>query len=153
MGAATSVGVPQEHMLAASIGIALARALDEPSMKLSLVAPMRDGQGEDLAIANLVTVRHVSVHFRGRSLVSVVLELSRRLRARDWTLCDILVDDGDRCFLNIHGMPAFDCGVTPVVEVVDTTLDPTKLVRNIAEMVVAQEAEDAWTLPKPSLHA
>merc|ERR1712238_307245 len=59
--------------------------------------------------------------------------------------CDALVDDGDRVFINVRGIPVFD-GATPVIEKVDTKRKPTKFVRNYIEMFADQESLEQWTL-------
>merc|ERR1711879_1096953 len=67
-----------------------------------------------------------------------------RLRRREWELCDVLGDDGDRVFINVRGIPKFD-GARPVMEAVDTKRRPTTRVRNFIEMVCDQETSEQWT--------
>merc|ERR1712190_320844 len=144
--AATAIGIPFEHILAASIGMAIGRVMELSHVKLSLIAPMRDGPGEDQAIGNLVSCRHIDFQIKGKTLLAAVLDLSRRLRAREWRITDFLTDDADRIFLNIIGLPNLQCGATPIIEHINTKIAATKNVRNIAEMIVAQEEAEQWSM-------
>mmetsp|Transcript_1407 Transcript_1407/g.3125 ORF Transcript_1407/g.3125 Transcript_1407/m.3125 type:complete len:146 (-) Transcript_1407:96-533(-) len=105
---------------------------------------MRDGRGDNRAVANLATIRHMSSWVGGgRSLLAVALELSGRLRRRDWSFCDVLNDDGDRLSINVRSIPGFR-GAHPVMESVDTTRRPTRFVRNLVEMFADQESAESW---------
>lgn len=140
------LGAPADHLLVVALAAAFGQISGRADVKLSLIVPMRDARGENQVVANLATTRHLSIFIGGgRSLVSVALELSARLRRREWTLCDVLGDDGDRFFINVRGIPGFE-GATPVMEAVDTARKPTRFVRNLIEMFADQETADSWTL-------
>jgi len=140
------VGVPGDHLLVAALTAAFAQISRRTEVKLSLIAPMRDARGENQVVANLATTRHLSVGIGGgRSLLAVALELSTRLRRREWALSDVLGDDGDRFFINVRSIPGFE-GACPVMEAVDTARRPTRFVRNLVEMFADQETPESWTL-------
>jgi len=140
------VGVSPDHLLVTALAVAFGETAQQSEVKLSLIVPMRDDRGENQVVANLASTRHLSVWAApGRPLLEVALELSGRLRRRDWQLCDILGDDGDRLLINVRGIPAF-AGATPVMESVDTSRKPTRFVRNVVEMFADQESEESWTL-------
>lgn len=143
--ASTGTGIPTDHLLVAALAASLGSAAKLDEVKLTLIVPMRDGPGHGQAVANLASTRHLSVWIRSRSLFDIALELSSRFRRRDWHMCHLLDDDGDRLFINLRGIPAFD-GATPVIEPQDTTRRPTRFVRNIVEMFADQETLHSWTL-------
>ncbi|CAK9096541.1 Hypothetical protein (Fragment), partial [Durusdinium trenchii] len=143
--ASTGTGIPTDHLLVAALAASLGSAAKLDEVKLTLIVPMRDGPGHGQAVANLASTRHLSVWTRSRSLFDIALELSSRFRRRDWHMCHLLDDDGDRLFINLRGIPAFD-GATPVIEPQDTTRRPTRFVRNIVEMFADQETLHSWTL-------
>ncbi|CAE7278016.1 unnamed protein product [Symbiodinium pilosum] len=143
--AAGVTGVPTDHLLVAALAAALSAAAGLAEVKLSLIVPMRDGPGHGQAVANLASTRHLSVWVHGRSLIEIALDLSMRFRRRDWQISQLLDDDGDRLFINLRSIPAFD-GASPVIEPQDTTRSPTRFVRNIVEMFADQETLHSWTL-------
>merc|ERR1719272_2495550 len=102
---AAVIGVPTDHLLVTAIAAAYASASGCGEVKLSLIVQMRDGHGNGQCVANLATTRHLTVQFRDRSLVAIALELSQRLRRREWDFFDVLGDDGDRIFINVRGIP------------------------------------------------
>lgn len=143
--AARVLGAPPDHLLVASIALAFGQIANRDEVKLSLIVPMRDGKGEGQAVANLATTRHLSLFVGGgRSLLASALEFSGRIRRREWELCDVLRDDGDRLFINVRGIPSFE-GAKPVMEPVDTKRQPTRFVRNLIEMFADQESAEQWT--------
>jgi hypothetical protein len=137
------IGIPPDHLLVAAISAAFACITSQLEVKLSLIVPMRDGEGEGQIISNLASTRHMDVWFGKRSFLSVALELSQRLRRREWYLCDFVGDDGDRLFVNIRDIPRFE-GAAAVMEDVDTERSNTRFVRNIMEMFVDRESETSW---------
>jgi len=141
---AAVIGVPSDHLLVAAVASAFASITGLAEVKLTLIVPMRDGRGEGHVVSNLATTRHLKLLFRGRSLLAVALELSRRLRQREWELCDILGDDGDRVFVNVRGIPRFEGGHHEA-EVVDTRKVTSRFVKNVMEMFVDQESAKSWT--------
>jgi len=144
--ASAALGVPQDHLLVAALAVAFGQIADRAEVGLSLIVPMRDSRGDNQVVANLATTRHLSAWVGGsRSLLAVALDLSTRLRRREWALSDVLGDDGDRFFINVRGIPGFD-GASPVMEAVDTTRKPTRFVRNLVEMFADQETAESWTL-------
>lgn len=142
---AASLGIPSDHLLVTVIASAFASVSGWPLVKLSLIVPMRDGHGEGQAVANLASTRHLNIWFHGRSMFAVAIELSGRLRRREWDLVQPLEDDGDRVFINVRGLPRLDA-VTWEVEKVDTRKATTRFVKNILEMFVDQETLQSWTL-------
>jgi len=144
--AARLLGAPTDHLLVAALAVAFGQISGRPTVKLSLIVPMRDARGENQAVANLATTRHLCLWVGGgRSLAAAAMDLSTRLRRREWEFCDILGDDGDRFFVNVRGIPRFE-GASPVMEAVDTTRRPTRFVRNVIEMFADQETSESWTL-------
>merc|ERR1712166_222438 len=96
-----------------------------------------------MGIANLATTRHLTLWLGKRSLLAIALDLSQRLRRREWELNDPIGDDGDRLFVNVRDIPKFD-GATSVMEDVDTKRANTRFVRNVMEMFVDKEKEYSW---------
>ncbi|CAL1174046.1 unnamed protein product [Cladocopium goreaui] len=144
--AASSVtGIPTDHLLVAALAASLSFAQRISEVKLTLIVPMRDGPGHGQAVSNLASTRHLSVWAQERSLFDIAFELSSRFRRRDWHTCQLLDDNGDRLFINLRGIPAFD-GAVPVIEPQDTTRKPTRFVRNIVEMFADQETLHSWTM-------
>lgn len=144
--AAKTVGVPVDHLIVSVIGLASARVLDSEVVKFSLIAPMRDGRNEAHAVGNVASTRHLDVFVGApKSVAACVLDISSRLRRRDWSLCDVLNDDGDRVLINVRSLPEF-VGASTEIERVDTTRNPSKAVRNVIEMFVDQETAEQWTL-------
>lgn len=140
------LGVPTDHLLVVVIAFAASQVLKTNVVKLSLIAPMRDGKGEGQVVANMATTRHLSLFVGGgRPMSACALDLSGRLRRREWDLCDVLGDDGDRVYINIRSIPKLD-GATPDIELVNTTRAPTNSVRNCLEMFADQETPEQWTL-------
>jgi len=137
------IGIPSDHLLVAIIATAYAKISGKLEVKLTLIVPMRDGRGEGRAIANMATTRHLTMCFKGRSLLAVALHLSTRLRRREWDVSDVFGDDGDRVFINIRDIPKFE-GASPVMEDVDTRRATTRFVRNVMEMFVDRESEHSW---------
>lgn len=137
------IGVPPDHLLVTITAAAFACISGQEEVKLSLIVPMRDGTGEGSCLGNLATTRHMSVWFGKRSLLSVALDLSQRLRRREWELNDLIGDDGDRLFINVRDIPKFE-GATSVMEDVDTKRATTRFVRNVMEMFVDKEKETSW---------
>jgi acyl-coenzyme A synthetase/AMP-(fatty) acid ligase/acyl carrier protein len=137
------LGIPPDHLLVVAIACSFAVITQQPEVKLSLIVPMRDGEGEGQIISNLATTRHLSLCFGSRSFLAVALDLSQRLRRREFALCDFVGDDGDRLFINIRDTPKFE-GAAAVMENVDTTRATSKYVRSIMEMFVDRETESSW---------
>jgi hypothetical protein len=137
------IGVPIDHLLVTIIAAGFACITGDSLVKLSLIVPMRDGVGEGNCIANLATTRHLEMFLGKRSLLAVALELSQRLRRREWELCDCIADDGDRLFINVRDIPKFE-GAESVMEDVDTRRSTTRCVRNIVEMFVDKESDKSW---------
>merc|ERR1712070_1020046 len=104
---------------------------------------MRDGPGEGHCIANMSTTRHLTLVLGKRSISAVAMDLSQRLRRREWDVADSINDDGDRCFVNIRDIPKFD-GATACMEDVDTKRNATRNVRNAMEMFVDKESQSSW---------
>eukprot|EP00931_Biecheleriopsis_adriatica_P043691 TRINITY_DN24967_c0_g1_i1.p1 TRINITY_DN24967_c0_g1~~TRINITY_DN24967_c0_g1_i1.p1 ORF type:complete len:1534 (-),score=299.63 TRINITY_DN24967_c0_g1_i1:38-4639(-) len=142
---AAVVGIPTDHLLVGALAAAFSAATGLSEVKLSLIVPMRDGPGHGQAVANLASTRHMSVSAKGRSLFAIALDLSKCFRRREWQLCKLLDDDGDRLFINLRGIPAFD-GASPVIEPQDTSRSPTRFVRNMVEMFADQETQHSWTM-------
>lgn len=139
------LGVPMDHLLVVITAVAFGVCTGRREVKLSLIVPMRDGIGEGQSVGNLASTRHLSIWLHGdRSLAGIALDLSTRLRRREWILTDILGDDGDRLFMNVRGMPRFE-GAIPVMEATDVTKNPSKIVRNMVELFADQEGPDRWT--------
>ncbi|CAE8635215.1 unnamed protein product [Polarella glacialis] len=143
--AASVVGIPRDHLLVTALVAAFSQAAGVSEVKLSLIIPNRDGPGQGQAVANLANTRHLSVWTKDRSLFAIALDLSSRLRRREWQLCDLINDDGDRLFINLRAIPDFQ-GAKPVIEAVDTIRNLTHSVRNIVEMFADQETEETWTM-------
>ena len=143
--AANVTGIPTDHLLVAALATALGFAQKLTEVKLTLIVPMRDGPGHGQAVSNLASTRHLSVSTLQRSLFDVAFDLSSRFRRREWHTCQLLDDNGDRLFINLRGIPAFD-GASPVIEPQDTTRKPTRFVRNIVEMFADQETLHSWTM-------
>ncbi|CAK0822870.1 unnamed protein product [Prorocentrum cordatum] len=140
------IGVPTDHLLVAAIAAAFGQTARIGEVKLSLIAQMRDGPGEGQVVANLASARHLSLWIGGgRSLLSLALHLSARLRQRQWGLSDLVNQDCDGVFINVRGLPGFD-GARPVIEPVDVTRRATKFVKNAVEMCADQEKPDQWTI-------
>jgi hypothetical protein len=137
------IGVPPDHLLVVMIAAAYACITELPEVKLSLIVPTRDGTGEGNCIANLATTRHLTLWLGKRSFLAVALDLSQRLRRREWELSDAIGDDGDRVFINVRDIPKFD-GARAVMEDVDTKRSNTRFVRNVMEMFVDKESETSW---------
>eukprot|EP00929_Paragymnodinium_shiwhaense_P070281 TRINITY_DN35597_c0_g1_i1.p1 TRINITY_DN35597_c0_g1~~TRINITY_DN35597_c0_g1_i1.p1 ORF type:complete len:1591 (-),score=345.61 TRINITY_DN35597_c0_g1_i1:266-5038(-) len=164
--AARVVGIPLDHLWVVAIGVAYAKTvaarkpapqdkysptgfgapLDEDTVKLSLIVPCRDGKGEGQTVGNLANTRHLVVgNLRSRSLFSVCLEISQRLRRRDWEFTDVIGDDGDRVFINVRAIPKFE-GAQPLIEVTNTMRSNTRNCRSVMEMFVDQESSEVWAL-------
>lgn len=137
------IGIPPDHLLVAAIAAAFACITSQLEVKLSLIVPMRDGEGEGQIISNLASTRHMDLWFGKRSFLAVALDLSQRLRRREWYLCDFVGDDGDRLFVNIRDIPKFE-GAAAVMEEVNTERLTSQYVRSIMEMFVDRESETSW---------
>mmetsp|Transcript_64146 Transcript_64146/g.134875 ORF Transcript_64146/g.134875 Transcript_64146/m.134875 type:complete len:1656 (+) Transcript_64146:128-5095(+) len=144
--ASVSLGIPADHLMLAIVGMGFAVMAGHDKVKLSFIAPIRDGRFDGQAVGNLGAVRHLTLYMGGgRSLGACALDLSTRLRQREWDLADILNDDGDRIFMNIRSLPIFE-GAQAVIEPINTNFGPSKNVRNICEMFADQEHPRQWTL-------
>jgi len=143
--AAASTGIPADHMLVVVIALGFYCVMKDPRVKLTLLVPMRDSDGEGFVIANLATTRHISVWVKDRSFIDIALNLSSFIRRREWTTADVLGDDGDRLFLNVRSLPSF-FGASPVIESIDTRKGGTQYVNNVVEMFADQESAEMWTL-------
>lgn len=142
VGSAT-IGVPPDHLLVTAIAAAFACISKQLEVKISLIVPMRDGAGEGQVIGNLATTRHLELWFGGRSSLAVALDLSTRLRRREWHLCDVIDEDGDRLFVNVRDIPKLE-GAAAVMEDVNTKSSKTRFVRNVMEMFVDRESAKSW---------
>jgi hypothetical protein len=139
------VGVPSDHLLVVALAVAFGRVAEFfDEVKVTLIVPTRDERGEGHVIANLSNTRHLRIALRKRSLFAVALDLSGRLRRREWELCDFLRDDGDLLFINVRSLPPME-GAQPQIETVDTSRVVTSIVRNMIEMFADQERADQWT--------
>lgn len=142
--ASAVMGIPTDHLLVAALTAAFSRTTGRSEVKLSLIVPMRDGPGHGQAVANMATTRHVEIWTKGRSLFAISLDLSNRLRRREWHLSNLAEDEGDRLFINLRSIPSFH-GAAPVIEPQNVNRSPTGFVRNMVEMFADQELIDAWT--------
>eukprot|EP00747_Dinoflagellata_sp_TGD_P190600 gnl/TRDRNA2_/TRDRNA2_52627_c0_seq1.p1 gnl/TRDRNA2_/TRDRNA2_52627_c0~~gnl/TRDRNA2_/TRDRNA2_52627_c0_seq1.p1 ORF type:complete len:892 (+),score=147.90 gnl/TRDRNA2_/TRDRNA2_52627_c0_seq1:360-2678(+) len=143
--ASASTGIPTDHLLVVAICAAFAAVVSMDTVKLTLIVPMRDGRGEGQTVANLATTRHLSLRVTGRSLLACALDISQRLRRREWSLAEVLDDQTDRLYVNIRGQPTFQ-GASACIEPVDVLRAQTRYVRNVMEMFVDQESARQWTM-------
>lgn len=139
------LGVPTDHLLVVAIAVAYATLAHLAEVKLMLIVPMRDGWGEERAIANFASTRCLALSLTGRTLFAAALDLSRRLRRREWDLTDPLEDHRDSIFINVRDLPKLG-GASAVVEPVNTKRRSTRQVRNAMEMFVDKESSQSWTL-------
>merc|ERR1711924_317688 len=75
--------------------------------------------------------------------LAVALDLSTWLRRREWHLCDVIDEDGDRLFVNVRDIPKLE-GAAAVMEDVNTKSSKTRFVRNVMEMFVDRESAKSW---------
>lgn len=141
---AAVMGVPQDHLLIVALAVAYGRAAEVSEVKVSLIVPNRDAAGEGRLVGNFANVRHLTIWVKGQSLMSIAVDMSQRLRRREWRLCDVVGDDGDRLFVNLRGLPRFDGG-SPEMERVDINRATTRCCGNVVEMFADQESVDQWT--------
>lgn len=137
------LGIPPDHLLVAITAAAFACITGRPEVRLSLIVPLRDGTGEGNCIGNFATTRHLTLLLGKRSLLSVALDLSQRLRRRDWELSDVINDDGDYLFVNVRDIPKLE-GARAVMEDADTTKSSSNFVKTIMEMFVDKESQSSW---------
>jgi len=142
---AAIIGVPSDHLLLAAIIVAFIVTTGLQEANLTLIVPMRDGYGESDVVANLATTRHLTLRVQGRSFLGIAMDVSTRLRRREWGFSDPLTDSGDRLLVNIRGIPRLK-GARTINEPVDTKRSTTRYVRNLMEMFVDQETDSRWTI-------
>eukprot|EP00927_Polykrikos_kofoidii_P042626 TRINITY_DN36659_c0_g1_i1.p1 TRINITY_DN36659_c0_g1~~TRINITY_DN36659_c0_g1_i1.p1 ORF type:complete len:1588 (+),score=250.17 TRINITY_DN36659_c0_g1_i1:219-4766(+) len=139
------IGIPLDHLFVAVIAVAFAEIAHRDDVRLSLTVPMRDGMGEGQSVGNFASSRHLLLRIAGRSLLAVCLELSQRIRRREWSGYDVMDSSDDRVYINLRGIPKFD-GAAPVMEKVNTGRFTSGSVKNIMEMFVDQETDKSWAL-------
>lgn len=143
---AAVLGVPADHLLIVALAVAYGRVAEQhKKVKISLIVPNRDAVGEGHLVGNMATTRHLELWVAGRSLLQVALDLSQKLRRRDWGLCDVIEDDGNCVFVNLRAISRLDGG-SPEIEKIDTYRAGTRSCRNAVEMFADQETADQWTL-------